>query len=355
MTRTLLMLTRYDRMGASSRVRSLQYLPYLEAGGITPIIAPLFPAEYLAAQYSGGRRGWMVARALTHRIKDLLQIRRPDAIWLEYEALPWMPFGAEQTLLPRHIPLIADYDDAIFHRYDRHRYKVVRQLLGTKIDKVMARADLVLAGNPYLAARARDAGASDVMNLPTVLNMDQYHPNARPGDGPVQVGWVGSPSTWDQFMAPMLDVLDPVMKDAAARLLVVGAKGRHAHHPWVQLQDWSEETEVHDLQQMDIGLMPLTDDPWARGKCGYKLIQYMACGLPVIASPVGVNSDIVQHGVTGFLATTPAQWTDALTQLITNPALRARMGTAARQRVERDYAVAHHGPRLVDALTGVMG
>jgi hypothetical protein len=106
---------------------------------------------------------------------------------------------------------------------------------------------------------------------------------------------------------------------------------------------------------MDIGIMPLTDTPWSRGKCGYKLIQYMACGLPVVASPVGVNTHIVEHGVNGFLAASDAEWRDALYKLARDPGLRQKMGTAGRLKVETDYSLAAWGPRVAAMLSHVVG
>jgi glycosyltransferase involved in cell wall biosynthesis len=113
---------------------------------------------------------------------------------------------------------------------------------------------------------------------------------------------------------------------------------------------WSEQTEVQSIANFDIGIMPLLDEPFARGKCGYKLIQYMACGLPVVASPVGVNSQIVEHGVNGFLADTPEQWEHALQTLLTDASLRQRMGQAGRAKVEREFCIQVTGPRLAALL-----
>lgn len=131
---------------------------------------------------------------------------------------------------------------------------------------------------------------------------------------------------------------------------VIGAGKVAANDRFDQLDiiEWTEESEAAELQAMDIGLMPLPDEPWARGKCGYKLIQYMACGLPVVASPVGVNCEIVAHGENGFLADTPDAWCDALTRLVLDPALRRRMGAVGRKRAVADYSLRSQAPRLVE-------
>jgi glycosyltransferase involved in cell wall biosynthesis len=154
-------------------------------------------------------------------------------------------------------------------------------------------------------------------------------------------------------MAPIMPSLRCVAGAENARISAVGAGRAAKPHQFLDILPWSEETEAASIQAMDIGIMPLTDTPWARGKCGYKLIQYMACGLPVIASPVGVNTEIVEHGVNGFLATTDADWREALVMLLRDPDLRNRMGAAGRRKVEEQYSLQVWGPRVADMLSKV--
>lgn len=337
-------------MGASSRLRTLQYLPYLEAAGWQVDVLPLFNDSYLQGLYDGRKPGLEALRSYGGRLRQLRWARHADLIWLEKEALPWVPWLAENALLPRSATLVVDYDDAVFHRYDLHRNPVVRRILGRKLDHLMARANCVTAGNPYLAERALRAGTAKVEVVPTVVDVSAYHPAKMHGAGqqarPV-VGWIGSPSTWREYMIPMMPILESAMGAAGASMLVVGASLHPSRSRQVEFRPWSEETEVADIREMAIGLMPLRDDPWARGKCGYKLIQYMACGVPVIASPVGVNRDIVEHGVNGFLASTEEEWRDALAALMADPDLRLRMGRAGRAKIETSYSLQALAPRLL--------
>jgi len=349
------MMTRYTRLGASSRLRMLQYRPGLERAGLAVTHAPFFDDGHLDGLYAGSGPRLGPARALGRRLRDLRAQPRPGVIWLEYEALPWAPWPVERMLWPSGVPIVADYDDAIFHRYDLHRQPLIRGLLGRKIDFVMASARLVTAGNPYLAERARTAGARRVEIVPTVVDLKAYGVGDRTGHRATPiVGWIGSPSTWRAYMAPFLPLLIRTAEANGAQLRVVGAD-RTAAHPLLDSLPWSEDTEVSQIQSMDIGIMPLTDTPWARGKCGYKLIQYMACGLPVVASPVGVNAEIVEHGVNGFLASTEADWHAALTTLLTDPALRQRMGAAGRRKVEAQYSLQVWGPRVAALLRSAAG
>lgn len=350
------MLTRYDRSGASSRLRMIQYAKATQAQGIEPLLRPFFDAGYLDRLYSGRPTLGPAMAAYVRRTAQLLRAGQADLLWLEKEALPWLPWPIERALLPRGVPLVVDFDDAVFHRYDLHRARLVRRILGRKLDRLMASAALVTAGNRYLADRARVAGAARVEIVPTVVDLDAYTLRPAPYSAPsLSIGWIGTPSTWSEYMAPMMPLLTQAAQAAGARIVVVGAGRVAGPHRLLDSHPWTEASEVARIHTMDIGIMPLTDTPWARGKCGYKLIQYMACGLPVVASPVGVNADIVEHGVNGFLASTETEWADALRTLLHDPALRARMGAAGRRKVERDYSLQVWGPRLAALLAQIAG
>lgn len=347
----VLLLTRYASLGASSRVRFYQYLSYLEGHGIQVDAAPLFDNEYLTRLYSGRRPEWRaLAKAYFKRISVLCHAQRYDLVWLEYEALPWLPAWLEMRLGLARRPFIVDYDDAIFHRYDLNRSRFVRALLGNKIDLVMRNSRLVIAGNDYLADRATSAGAQNVEILPTVVDAERYRPQHNTDPDVVTIGWIGSPSTQHY-----LDLVLPAISRLYAigqpiRLAVVGGRVDGDHNFPVVNIPWTEAGEVGVIQTFDVGIMPLLDSPWERGKCGYKLIQYMACGKPVVASPVGVNRSIVTHGVNGFLAQSVEDWLESLQRLIENPSLRAEMGRLGRARVEAEFSLGVTAPKLKTLL-----
>jgi glycosyltransferase involved in cell wall biosynthesis len=183
------------------------------------------------------------------------------------------------------------------------------------------------------------------------VDTNQYLPLSDPRDSvePIVVGWIGSPSTW-RFVQPLLPLLAELSAKKMIKVRIVGAgsKADGAGLSGFHFIEWQEANEVRDVQAMDIGIMPLPDELWARGKSGYKLIQYMACGLPVIASPVGVNTEIVQEGVNGFLAGNLDEWKVALMRLIQDQGLRKRMGANGRLCAAELYSLQAHAPRLVD-------
>ena len=325
--------------------------------GLTLETSPLLGNAYLEKMYCGEHTNPVhLLEAYLVRYLKMGRAGGARLIWLHYEALTYMPWALEKRVFASGLPIVFDIDDAIFHRYDSHRRRLVRVFLGNKIDRVMKNSSMVLAGNGYLAERAQNAGARSVQVVPTVLDTTLYaaveKPQRNHADCKV-VGWIGSPSTWSEYMAPMMPLLGSVAAEFGAKIMAVGAGPFTAEYPNLDNRNWSEATEVPLIQEMDIGVMPLSDTPWARGKCGYKLIQYMACGLPVIASPVGVNAEIVEHGVNGFLAKTEAEWAEALRILLHDPVLRARMGVEGRRKIQQDYSLAAWGPRVAQMLRQV--
>jgi glycosyltransferase involved in cell wall biosynthesis len=346
----ILGLTRYASSGASSRLRSLQYTSVLAAAGIEVQWRPLFNDRYIDDLYARrGKSPTLVASAYARRTMHLLSARRYPLVWLEKEALPWLPALFDPGLLRLGPPYVVDYDDAVFHYYDQSRSALVRALLGRKIDDVMRHATLVIAGNRYLEARARGAGAPWVETVPTVVDIARYalSPNVRAGG--VTIGWIGTPST-QRFLNGFVPVLSDVLRADHDRFVTVGARYAGPLFDRHHIQDWTEASEARQISAFDIGIMPLPDSPFERGKCGYKLIQYMACGKPVVASPVGANVDIVHHGENGFLARTVDEWRAALVTLRSDPQLRLRMGEAGRRMVEQHYSLQKTGPRLAEFL-----
>lgn len=347
----VLALTRYERLGSSSRVRFYQYYPYLQDHGIEIISAPFFSDAYVKSLYTGRAISKMdVLRAYIQRVFILAKSSSYDLLWVEKELFPWIPAWFEALLRGVRIPYVVDYDDAVFHRYDMHGSAGVRSLLGRKIDRVMRHAALVIAGNDYLADRAKRAGAKKVVPLPSVVDVRHYTIKQQGPAAPFKIGWIGSPVT-----APYLNVvknaLNELSQEANIQVVLIGA-GNTSPFPGLPttLLDWSEEQELSLAEKFDVGVMPLVDGPFERGKCGYKLVQYMAGGLPVIASPVGVNTQIVTPGENGYLADSTEAWLEALRRLNGDRELRFKMGQMGRVRAEQMYNLQVTAPKLLEML-----
>jgi glycosyltransferase involved in cell wall biosynthesis len=335
----ILVLTRYTKLGASSRFRFFQYFTYLENNGCDLTVEPLLQDNYIKYLYEKTPAPYLeIITAYLKRVLNLLQKKNYDLIWLQQEAFPWIPAWFEIILTRSRIPIVVDYDDAFFHRYDLNNSSLVRLVLEKKIDSVMNYANVVVAGNNYLAERAIKSGCNDVRILPTVVNLNQYPVVGQFEGEDFIIGWIGSPHT-AKYLELIKEPLRILSLEKNVRILLVGAGDFSMNDINFEKIDWKEKTEAEDIQKFDVGIMPLIDSPWERGKCGFKLIQYMASVKPVIASPVGVNNEIVQNSVNGFLANSSEEWIKYFKILKNDFILRQRMGLAGRKIVEEKYSL----------------
>lgn len=360
MSKRILVLTKYSRMGASSRLRTLQYLPLLEEQGFEFTVQSLFDDNYLKGIYGKQKRSKLIIfNYYLKRLLKLTQVRNYDLIWIEYEVFPYFPPFIEQLLYLTGFNYIVDYDDAVFHNYDLSNNKFTKFFLAKKIDKVMKNASYVLAGNSYLAERAKLAGAKRIQLIPTAVDHLRYRKSNQSNKDVLTVGWIGSPFT-QKYIVDILPELLTVYQQYPFRLLLVGAT-RDIHKDLigldVEVRDWHEQTETELINIMDVGIMPLKDSHWEKGKCGYKLIQYMACGVPVIASDVGVNGEIIENktaGVAGLLVKKNSDWANGLLQLFGSTELRKSYGRAGRSIVESKYSIEVQLPVLKHILTDLV-
>lgn len=347
----VLALSRYGRLGASSRMRIYQYESILQAVGIEVEVSPLLSDDYIKRLYAKQAMNWFeVFRDYLMQAVKLLHAKKFDLLWIEKELFPNLPAWFEQALCALGIRYVVDYDDAIFHNYDLNPH-LTKRFLTDKIDKVMRNSALVVCGNAYLAERARLAGARHIEIIPTVIDLDRYRVVSPILRDRLVIGWIGSLST-----AKYLDIVAPALKMLASefslQLRVIGAQFACPGLD-VDCRPWTEDSEVSEIQDFDIGIMPLTDSPWERGKCGYKLIQYMACGKPVVASPVGVNQEIVGDDINGYLASTVDDWVHAFRELFLNAQKRADMGAQGRRFVEERYCLQVTAPRLTQLFKSI--
>ena len=349
------LLTKYGDLAASTRQRFDQYQPFLKEAGFEVLKYPLFNNNYLKEFYDTGNKNFIqVFTAYFKRLKWLISKPDIDLIWLHYELFPYLPGVFEKLISLPGKPIVFDYDDAFFFNYDSNPKWYVRKFLGQKLHYTIGAAKIAFCGNVYLANYARKS-CSEIKIVPTVVNTDLLCPNTKKKKkgNSINIGWIGSPTTWNYF-----EKILPVMKQVAltedVSLLAMGASHNYVNtHSILNLFKWSKKEEVPFLQSLDIGVMPLNNTPWEKGKCGYKIIQYMACGIPVVASSVGANKDIIDHGVDGFLVKTHEEWRTFIKELINNKNLRQKMGNAGRKKIESKYSLKVWGPQVSEILKNI--
>lgn len=347
----LLILAPYPlRTAPSQRFRFEQYLDRLPGHGIEADVRPLTSGRLDQARPTGRARTALEGAA--RRVEDLVRSGGYDAVMVHREAFPAGPPLIERIVGRRRVPLIFDFDDAIYLQNvsDANR-RLAWMKAPSKVGKVVAMSDLVIAGNRDLAEWA-GAHNDNVRVIPTTIDTDLYRPRPAAARDRVCIGWSGSKTTIAHLQT-VAGVLREVQAEHGVRLRVVGDAGYSIDGAEVIATDWSEESELADLGEMDIGIMPLPDDRWARGKCGLKALQYMALGIATVMSPVGVNREIAA-GDAALLAGDEAEWRRTLTELVGDAEARRRLGEAGRRRVVDSYSTDANEGAFVEALKSVL-
>jgi glycosyltransferase involved in cell wall biosynthesis/SAM-dependent methyltransferase len=345
----LLILTRYDRTGPSSRYRFYNYVDYLEANGVICDIKPLFNKEYLECSYSGSSRVDAAIRCYARRFKDLFNIRKYDLVLIEKELFPFLPAWFESYFYLSRMNYILDYDDAIFHRYDQHKNKLIRLFLSEKIAHIMKGAVAVISGNRYISDYANKHAQKDRIIIPTVVDTDLYDQILTEKNQQFTIVWIGTQST-AKYVEGISNAIKDVCIKTNGKFVMIGATASLPSVP-VEFIEWSEDTEIRYLKSSHVGIMPLPNHHWERGKCGFKIIQYMASKIPVVASPVGVNSEIIKDGVNGYLATTENEWVDCLFKVYNESESESEsVGVAGYKNIVSNYSFSHAAPILLEVL-----
>ncbi|MFC0344188.1 glycosyltransferase family 4 protein [Epilithonimonas hispanica] len=362
----ILYLTKYTRMAGSSRMRSYQYFPYLEKKGAEITVKPFFDEAYLKDFYAGNKNINTVLKSYLRRFFVLFTIFNYDKIVIEKEIFPFLPAFAEWILKILGIKYVVDYDDAIFHNYDKSSNPIIKKFLGSKIAKVMRYSGTVVAGNRYLADYAQKAGAKNIEIIPTVIDIKRYSsknnslelPPFRAGETNASrdhtkfiVGWIGTKTTFEKHLLPCKDWIKELQKqDPDINFHIVGITEDVDLGNNVNYIQWTEDTEVSEILKMDVGIMPLQDSEWEKGKCAYKLIQYAACGIPGVASDVGMNRDVCMDNETGFIAKSKEDWIEKIRFLKNNDLTRRQLGKSARKLVEEQYCIQVTAKRWIKIL-----
>lgn len=335
-------------MAGSSRMRSYQYFPLLEKEGFKITASPFFDDKYLSDFYKGKKNPFSVIQSYFRRLFALFTVFKYDGIVIEKELFPYFPAWAEGLLKVLGIKYIADYDDAVFHNYDMHPNALIRFFLKNKIAKVMKYSSCVIAGNKYLSDYAKQAGAKNIEIIPTVVDLSRYPLKEKSKEEKFIVGWIGTKTTFEKHLLPHADWIEKLSEtNPDIEFHIVGpTEGPDLGESFIYIP-WSETTEVENIRKMDVGLMPLPDTPWERGKCAYKLIQYAACGVTGLASDVGMNKEVIEEGQSGYLISGKNEWPGKILYLKNHPALCADMGKRGRKTVEEKFCLQITAENLV--------
>lgn len=356
--RVLFVTMHRPKRSPGQRFRFEQYIPYLEQNGYVCDMSYIVSEADDRIVYAPGHYAeklLIFAKSVVTRLKDVLAAQRYDIVFIYREALMINTGVIEALLAATGARTVFDFDDAIWLQgVSKNNTRLAWLRGGTpKLPGILRRMDLVIAGNAYLADYAKQFN-DNVTVVPTTLDTDTHAPFPAPPHDGICIGWSGSFST-----APYFDAIAPVLGQLKAQFgdriyfKMLGDPSYRRPDLGIVGLPWREETEVADTAEFDIGLMPLPDDDWSRGKCGFKALLYMALAIPPVASPVGVNSDIIEDGVNGYLPGGESAWVETLGRLITHPDLREEIGLRGRNTVVERYSLRSQRERylaLFDAL-----
>jgi glycosyltransferase involved in cell wall biosynthesis len=354
--RVLVIGSAFPDTSPGSRFRIEQWMPVIAREGVTFDYAAFEDQSLHQVLYTRGNHLAKAAgmlRGIGRRLRLLRSIDSYDVVFIYEEAARMGPAFIERLIARSGKPIVFDFCDPIYLHIDSPTNGYWSYLkFPSKTGTNCRLAAHVLVGNEELGQYARQHNPR-VTVVPITIDTEEYRPLPAlptPAGRPPTIGWTGSHST-----VPHLDglraVLERLAKQQRFRLKVIGTRhGWAAPGVTVDAQPWRAESEVPDLQTIDIGIMPLPDDPWVRRRTQLKIRQYMGLGIPCVASPVGVNTELIQDGRNGFLASSEDEWVDRLTRLIQDPALRARLGAAGRKTIEDRYSAQLWAPRVLQIL-----
>ncbi|HMT02561.1 MAG TPA: glycosyltransferase [Burkholderiales bacterium] len=340
--KTISFYTKYGKLGASSRLRSHQFITYLnDYFKVKNNI--LLDDVYIKKLYNKEKQSKIkILFTYLRRFKSII-FDNSEVIIIEKELFPYIPYIVEKFCLLGK-KYIIDIDDALFHNYDLNKNYFIRILLGNKIKMLFKNSEITTAGSPYIYDYAKSTGAKNVIYFPTVVELKKYNINELPKhklNNNIVIGWIGTNITV-KYMDSIIEILEKVSLQIEQKIVlhIIGANKQFKSQNFtIKNIVWAEESEVDSINMIDIGIMPLPNGLWEKGKCAYKLIQYMACQKPVIASNVGANTVVVEHGINGFLCENHHDWSKYLIMLLSSQELRARLGKNGRMKVESSYSL----------------
>jgi len=348
----ILFLPKYSESGPSSRYRFYQYLELISRSGLSYKVAPLFDEKYVHRFYTTGKKSIILTViGFINRFFIMITSWHYDLIVVEYELFPYMPGLFESLINLTGKKMILDFDDAVFVRYQNSSNPLIRFLLRKKIFRVVQLAQGVIVGNRYLYDEFISYN-KNISLIPTVVSSKLYD-SVVSGSGSDKciIGWIGSLST-SRYLLPLCDIFRTFDKESFQLNLIGFDKRLRDQFEGINVEwiDWKRETEITEIKKFSVGIMPLDDDLWSRGKCGFKIIQYMACRVPVIASPVGVNSEIIEDGINGFLASDPDEWRERIRYFISNREVAKKMGNSAYEKFVRNYSLERNYLKYLDVI-----
>lgn len=350
----ILFLAPYPKGQApSQRFRFEQYFIVLQENKIEYNFQSFLDEKTWNILYKRGfpmQKAHGIIKGFFRRLRILFILKKYDKVFIHREGAPIGPPVFEwfiAKILKKEI--IYDFDDAIWLPNTSNENSIVSKLKWhSKVGQICKWSKTISVGNAYIEKYASQFNQNIFLNPTTIDTQSNHLPKANKNDIPI-IGWTGTHST-GKYLGEIVNILNEVVEQVPFRFLYISNKEPDFELPNLEFIRWNKESEIIELNRIDIGIMPLENDDWAKGKCGFKALQYMALEIPALVSPVGVNEEIVDQGINGFHCSTSNDWKERIIELIENPALRIKMGKAGRKKVIDKYSVESNAENFLDIL-----
>ena len=354
----ILFMEPYPTEGPSSRYRVEQYIPYFRDKGIKCIVRPFMSSGFYKIIYKKGfylQKILFLLESSFKRFSDIFIALRSDIIFIHLEAFPFGPPLFEWIIYLSGKKIIYDLDDAIYMGITSPANRFLIKLkCPNKIKEIIRISNYVITCNSYLADYARRYN-KNVVVMHTAVDTEKFTPSLKDDEHNITIGWIGSHST-AYYLECLRDVFSSISNKYGFTLKIIGARNLNIKIDGVKIinLEWTLKDDIKQFQSLDIGVYPLPENEWIRGKTGFKTIQYMSVGIPSVVSDVGANRNIVQDGINGYLARTKYEWVQKLSRLIEDRELRRKMGLAGRKTVEQNFSMRVNAPKYLNIFMKCM-
>lgn len=350
---SIVIFTRYNRQSASVRYRFLQYFHDMNMNNINVELSYLFDDNFFKKKILLNRFNFInIFYQYVKRIIKIIFLNKNKIALIHLELFPYLPAFGEKILSIKKNLTVLDLDDAIFHQYDQIKNPILSFFLKNKFNNIFNLPNFqIFSGNIYNINEIKKINPNIKSHIfPTVVNVSYYKKKSEViKNRDFTIVWIGSPST-SNYLKTIYKPLSILCNQHNIKLRLIGCGFLELDGIQFESYMWNEDTEIELISECHVGIMPLKNDDWSKGKCGFKLIQYMACAIPGIASPIGVNNEIIDNKINGFLANNDEDWVNYILKLKNDKKFYDNMSYQAYKKVFNDYSFEHQRKKFIDTI-----
>jgi glycosyltransferase involved in cell wall biosynthesis len=354
--KSIIIFTRYNTQSASVRYRFIQYFNDMKINNINFELSYLFDDNFFKKKILLNKLNFIkIFYQYLKRLLKIIFIDKDKIVLIHLELFPYLPSFGEKILSLKKNLIILDLDDAIFHQYDKIKNPILSIFLKNKFNKIFKLPFLqIFSGNIYNIKEIKKINPEIKSYIfPTVVDVNYYKKKSQVRKNKdFTIVWIGSPST-SNYLKTIIKPLKVLCNNYDIKLRLIGCGYLELKDIQFESYMWNEKTEIQLISECHVGIMPLKNDDWSKGKCGFKLIQYMACSIPGVASPIGVNNEIIDNKINGFLANSDDEWINYIIKLKNDKKLYKKISEKAFEKVYNKYSFDHQRKEFISTLNNL--